>query len=80
MQKMPFLTGWQSSLIMQAQKTSILWFFSHNLSKYCHVEDLTPVINDVEKLQEETDKWLPYFPGANPCFQGGDIYTSVLIG
>jgi len=35
--------------------------FPHNLSEYCHVEDLPPAINDVEKLPEKMYEWLPSF-------------------
>jgi len=54
--------------------------FPYNLSKYWHAEDLPQAITDMENLPEDMDEWLPYFPGAKPCFWGGDIYTAVLIG
>jgi len=54
--------------------------FPHNLSKYHHVKDLPSAIDDIEKLPEETEEWLSYFPGTKPCFWGGDIYTSIFIG
>jgi len=41
--------------------------FPYNLSDYNLVEDLPPVINDVENLPEEVNDWLHYFPQAKPC-------------
>jgi len=53
--------------------------FLYNLSEYRYVEDLPPAINDIDKLPEEADDWLAYFPQAKPCFWGGYIYMAVLI-
>jgi len=54
--------------------------FPHNLSNYNLVEDLPPVVNDVESLPEEVEDWFHYFPQAKPCSQGGGIYMAILIG
>jgi len=54
--------------------------FPYHLSDYSSLEDLPPVLNDVETLPDEVDDWLLYFSEARPCGHGGDIYTVVLIG
>jgi len=38
------------------------------------------LIEDPEDLPMEVDNWLVYFPQAKPCFNGGNIYTTALIG
>jgi len=54
--------------------------FPHNLSQYSLLEALPLVIDDLEILPTEVDDWLVYFPQAKLHFQGGNIYTTALIG
>ncbi len=58
------------------------WFtvFPHNLSKYGTLENLPHIINDLENLPTEVDDWLVYFPQAKPRYNGGDVYTTALLG
>jgi len=41
--------------------------FPYHLSEDNMVDELLPVINDVEMLPEEVENWLQYFPDAKPC-------------
>jgi len=52
----------------------------YNLTEYQHVDNLPLAIDNIEKLPEEADKWLAYFPQAKPRFQGSNMYMAVLIG
>jgi len=54
--------------------------FLHNLSKYGTLDNLPHPLNDLEDLPMEVDDWLVYFPQAKPCYNGGDIYTTALLG
>jgi len=54
--------------------------FPYHWSDYNLVEELPPVINNVETMPEEVEDWLHYFPEAKPHGQGGDIYIAILIG
>jgi len=54
--------------------------FPHNLSQYGSTQALPPILNDPEALPSEVDNWLMYFLQAKPRFQGGDVYTTALVG
>jgi len=54
--------------------------FPHNLSQYGSLTSLPSMLDDLECLPMEVDNWLIYFPQVKPRFQGGDVYTSALIG
>jgi len=54
--------------------------FPYHLSSYNLVNELPPLVDDVETLPDEVKDWLQYFPEAKPRRCGGDIYTPVLIG
>jgi len=54
--------------------------FLHNLSHYGLLNNLPCSIEDPEDLPMEVDDWLVYFPQAKPRFNGGDVYTTALIG
>jgi len=54
--------------------------FPHNLSKYGTMDNLPHFIDDPEDLPTEVDDWLVYFPQAKPRYNGGDVYTTALIG
>ncbi len=54
--------------------------FPHNLSHYGLLNNLPHLIEDPEDLPTEVDNWLVYFPQAKPHFNGGNIYTTTLIG
>jgi len=54
--------------------------FPHNLSHYGLLNNLPHLIEDPEDLPTEVDNWLVYFPQAKPHFNGGNIYTTALIG
>jgi len=58
------------------------WFmvFPHNLSQYGTMENLPFLIEESEDLPTEINNWLTYFPQAKPRFNGGDVYTTALIG
>ena len=44
------------------------------------MENLPFVIEEPEDLPTEVDYWLTYFLQAKPRFNGGDVYTTALIG
>jgi len=54
--------------------------FPHNLSQYSSTQVLPPILNNPEALPSKVDNWLVYFPQAKPRFQGGDVYTTALVG
>jgi len=54
--------------------------FPHNLSPYGTLANLLSSIEEPEDWPTEVDDWLIYFPQAKPRFNGGDVYTTVLIG
>jgi len=54
--------------------------FPHNLSQYGTLDNLPHAIEDPDDLPMEVDKWLTYFPQAKPRYNGGDVYTSALLG
>jgi len=54
--------------------------FLHNLSQYGSLEHLPLVIDNPECLPTKVNNWLVYFPQAKQRFQGGNVYTTALIG
>jgi len=54
--------------------------FPHNLSKYKSMEEMPKPIDDPDLLPNDVDKWLTYFPQAQPQARGGYTYTLVLLG
>ncbi len=54
--------------------------FPHNLSQYGTLDNLPHVIEELEDLPTEVDDWLVYFPQAKPRYNGGDVYTTALLG
>jgi len=54
--------------------------FPHNLSQYGSLTALPPILDDPELLPLEVNDWLVYFLQAKPRFQGGDVYTTALVG
>ncbi len=54
--------------------------FLHNLSKYGTLDNLPHSLEDPEDLPPEVDDWLMYFPQAKPQYNGGDVYTTALLG
>jgi len=54
--------------------------FPYNLSQYGSPTSLPSMLDNPECLPTEVNDWLIYFPQAKPQFQGGDVFTLVLIG
>jgi len=54
--------------------------FPHNLSHYGSLNNLPHLIEDPDDLPTEVDDWLVYFLQAKPSFNGGNVYTTALIG
>jgi len=54
--------------------------FPHNLSQYGTLDNLPHVIEELEDLRTEVDDWLVYFPQAKLRYNGGDVYTTALLG
>jgi len=54
--------------------------FPHNLSHYGSLNNLPCSIEDPDNLPTEVEDWLVYFLQAKPRFNGGNVYTTALIG
>ncbi len=52
----------------------------HNLSKYKLMEEMPEPRDDLDLLPDNVNKWLTYFPQAQPWAQGGYTCTLVLLG
>jgi len=50
------------------------------LTKYGLTNTMPKVIDEPDDLPTEVEEWLEYFPQAKPCFSGGDLDTSALLG
>ncbi len=63
-------------------KEADCWFmvFLHNHSQYRMMENLPFVIEEPEDSPTEVNDWLTYFLQVKPRFNGGDMYTTALIG
>jgi len=48
--------------------------------KYGSINMMPKVIDKPDDLPTEVEEWLEYFLQAKPCFSGGNLYTSALLG